>query len=314
MEVVTKLLDKISAYQTLYTCLETVAKISAPIAPFFMDRLYQDLNSSTGKNKAESVHLTDFPKADEALIDQDLVEKTHLAQQITSMVFSLRKKENLKVRQPLQKVMVPVLDSKTEAQIQAVSELIKQEVNVKELVLINAEEASHLIVKQIKPNFKTLGAKLGKDMKVVGSQISAMTSEQIATLEKDGKMTIEGHEIMLDDVEIFPKDIPGWTVASEGKLTVALDLTLTDELKAEGVAREFINRIQNLRKEQNFELTDRITIKIEENSPFEAELINNNLYISEEVLSDKIEIVNSLSVFNEIEIDEIKFKVSVNRI
>ncbi|MBP0613143.1 isoleucine--tRNA ligase [Chryseobacterium sp. cx-311] len=306
--------DKISAYQTLYSCLETVAKISAPIAPFFMDRLYQDLNSSTGKNKAESVHLTDFPKADEALIDQDLVEKTHLAQQITSMVFSLRKKENLKVRQPLQKVMVPVLDSKTEAQIQAVSELIKQEVNVKELVLINAEEASHLIVKQIKPNFKTLGAKLGKDMKVVGSQISAMTSEQIATLEKDGKMTIESHEIMLDDVEIFTKDIPGWTVASEGKLTVALDLTLTDELKAEGVAREFINRIQNLRKEQNFELTDRITIKIEENSPFEAELINNNLYISEEVLSDKIEIVNSLSVFNEIEIDEIKFKVSVNRI
>ena len=220
----------------------------------------------------------------------------------------------MKVRQPLQKVMVPVLDSITEAQIQAVSELIKQEVNVKELVLINAEEASHLIVKQIKPNFKTLGAKLGKDMKVVGSQISAMTSEQIATLEKDGKMTIEGHEIMLDDVEIFTKDIPGWTVASEGKLTVALDLTLTDELKAEGVAREFINRIQNLRKEQNFELTDRITIKIEENSPFEAELINNNLYISEEVLSDKIEIVNSLSVFNEIEIDEIKFKVSVNRI
>src|SRR5690606_13827229 len=247
--------DKISAYQTLYTCLETVAKISAPIAPFFMDRLYQDLNSSTGKNKAESVHLTDFPKADEALIDQDLVEKTHLAQQITSMVFSLRKKENLKVRQPLQKVMVPVLDSITEAQIQAVSELIKQEVNVKELVLINAEESSHLIVKQIKPNFKTLGAKLGKDMKVVGSQISAMTSEQIATLEKDGKMTIEGHEIMLDDVEIFTKDIPGWTVASEGKLTVALDLTLTDELKAEGVAREFINRIQNLRKEQYFELT-----------------------------------------------------------
>ncbi len=306
--------DKISAYQTLYTCLETVAKISAPIAPFFMDRLYQDLNSSTGKNSADSVHLTDFPTADEQLIDQDLVEKTHLAQQITSMVFSLRKKENLKVRQPLQKVMVPVLDAKSETQIKAVSELIKQEVNVKELVLINAEEASHLIVKQIKPNFKTLGAKLGKDMKVVGSQISAMTSEQIATLEKDGKMTIEGHEIMLDDVEIFTKDIPGWTVASEGKLTVALDLTLTEELKAEGIAREFINRIQNLRKEKNFDLTDRIRIQIEENSPFEAELINNNQYISEEVLSDKIEIVNSLSNFNEIEIDEIKFKVFVNRI
>ncbi|QFG54164.1 isoleucine--tRNA ligase [Chryseobacterium sp.] len=306
--------DKISAYQTLYTCLETVAKISAPIAPFFMDRLYQDLNRSTGRNTAESVHLTDFPTADQNLIDQDLVEKTHLAQQITSMVFSLRKKENLKVRQPLQKVMVPVLDAKSETQIQAVSELIKQEVNVKELVLINAEEASHLIVKQIKPNFKTLGAKLGKDMKAVGSQISAMTSEQIATLEKEGKMNIEGHEIMLDDVEIFTKDIPGWTVASEGKLTVALDLTLTEELKAEGVAREFINRIQNLRKDKNFDLTDRITIQIEENSPFEAELINNNQYISEEVLSDKIEIVNSLSNFNEIEIDDIKFKVFVNRI
>ncbi|MDF0718989.1 isoleucine--tRNA ligase [Kaistella sp. PBT33-4] len=306
--------DKISAYQTLYTCLETVAKISAPIAPFFMDRLYQDLNRSTGRNTAESVHLTDFPTADQNLIDQDLVEKTHLAQQITSMVFSLRKKENLKVRQPLQKVMVPVLDAKSETQIQAVSELIKQEVNVKELVLINAEEASHLIVKQIKPNFKTLGAKLGKDMKVVGSQISAMTSEQIATLEKEGKMNIEGHEIMLDDVEIFTKDIPGWTVASEGKLTVALDLTLTEELKAEGVAREFINRVQNLRKDKNFDLTDRITIQIEENSPFEAELINNNQYISEEVLSDKIEIVNSLSNFNEIEIDDIKFKVFVNRI
>ncbi len=306
--------DKISAYQTLYTCLETVAKISAPIAPFFMDRLYQDLNCSTGRNTAESVHLTDFPTADQNLIDQDLVEKTHLAQQITSMVFSLRKKENLKVRQPLQKVMVPVLDAKSETQIQAVSELIKQEVNVKELVLINAEEASHLIVKQIKPNFKTLGAKLGKDMKVVGSQISAMTSEQIATLEKEGKMNIEGHEIMLNDVEIFTKDIPGWTVASEGKLTVALDLTLTEELKAEGVAREFINRIQNLRKDKNFDLTDRITIQIEENSPFEAELINNNQYISEEVLSDKIEIVNSLSNFNEIEIDDIKFKVFVNRI
>lgn len=306
--------DKISAYQTLYTCLETVAKISAPIAPFFMDRLYQDLNRSTGRNTAESVHLTDFPTADQNLIDQDLVEKTHLAQQITSMVFSLRKKENLKVRQPLQKVMVPVLDAKSETQIQAVSELIKQEVNVKELVLINSEEASHLIVKQIKPNFKTLGAKLGKDMKAVGSQISAMTSEQIATLEKEGKMNIEGHEIMLDDVEIFTKDIPGWTVASEGKLTVALDLTLTEELKAEGVAREFINRIQNLRKDKNFDLIDRITIQIEENSPFEAELINNNQYISEEVLSDKIEIVNSLSNFNEIEIDDIKFKVFVNRI
>ena len=305
--------DKISAYQTLYTCLETIAKIAAPIAPFFMDQLYQDLNKSTGKNAATSIHLTDFPKADERLIDQDLVEKTHLAQQITSMVFSLRKKENIRVRQPLQKVMIPVMDAKIEQQILAVSDLIKQEVNVKELVLINADEASHLIVKQIKPNFKTLGARLGKDMKLVAGEITNFTAEQISTLEKDGKMEIQSYEISLADVEIFTKDIPGWTVANEGKMTVALDLTLTEELKAEGVAREFINRIQNLRKEKDFELTDRISIQLEENSPFEKEILNNTTYISEEVLSDQIEIVNSLANFDEIEIEEQKFKVNINR-
>lgn len=305
--------DKISAYQTLYTCLETVAKLSAPIAPFFMDQLFQDLNKVTGKEVVNSVHLTDFPAINESLIDQDLVEKTHLAQQITSMVFSLRKKENVKVRQPLQKVMIPVLDKKTEEQILAVSELIKQEVNVKELQLINSEEASHLIVKQIKPNFKTLGARLGKDMKTVAGEISNFTSEQIATLEKEGKSTVSGYEITTEDVEIFTKDIPGWTVASEGKTTVALDLTLTDELKSEGIAREFINRVQNLRKEKDFDLTDRISIQLEENSPFQKELINNDAYISEEVLSDKIEFVNSLSNFDEIEIDEEKFKVKVEK-
>ena len=278
-----------------------------------MDQLYQDLNKSTGKNAATSIHLTDFPKADERLIDQDLVEKTHLAQQITSMVFSLRKKENIRVRQPLQKVMIPVMDAKIEQQILAVSDLIKQEVNVKELVLINADEASHLIVKQIKPNFKTLGARLGKDMKLVAGEITNFTAEQISTLEKDGKMEIQSYEISLADVEIFTKDIPGWTVANEGKMTVALDLTLTKELKAEGVAREFINRIQNLRKEKDFELTDRISIQLEENSPFEKEILNNTTYISEEVLSDQIEIVNSLANFDEIEIEEQKFKVNINR-
>lgn len=306
--------DKISAYQTLYTCLVTIAKISAPIAPFFMDQLFQDLNQITSKDEAESVHLTNFPVADESLIDQDLVEKTHLAQQITSMVFSLRKKENIKVRQPLQKVMIPVLDSKTEAQILAVAELIKQEVNVKELVLINSDEASHLIVKQIKPNFKTLGSRLGKDMKTVGAEIQNMTAEQISTLEKEGKIEIQGYEISTGDVEIFTKDIPGWTVANEGKITVALDLTITDDLKAEGIAREFINRVQNIRKDKDFELTDRISIQLEANSPFEKELINNRAYISEEVLSDKIEIVNSLSIFDEIEIDDVKFKLLVNKV
>lgn len=306
--------DKISAYQTLYTCLETVAKLSAPIAPFFMDQLYQDLNKVTGKENAESIHLTDFPVADESLIDQDLVEKTHLAQSITSMVFSLRKKENVKVRQPLQKVLVPVLDSKSEAQIMAVSELIKQEVNVKELQLINAEEASHLIVKQIKPNFKALGPKLGKDMKTVAGEIASLGIEEISSLEKEGKIEVQGYEITLSDVEISTKDIPGWTVTSDGKTTVALDLTLTDELKSEGIAREFINRIQNLRKEKDFDLTDRIGIFIEGNSPFLNDIKKNEEYISSEVLSDKIEIVSSLSNFNEIEIDDVNFKINVEKI
>ena len=306
--------DKISAYQTLYTCLDTVAKLSAPIAPFFMDRLYQDLNAVTGKDKAESVHLSDFPVADESKIDADLVEKTHLAQSITSMVFSLRKKENIKVRQPLQKVMIPVLDKKTESQILAVADLIKQEVNVKELQLINAEEASTLIVKQIKPNFKVLGAKLGKDMKTVGAEISAMSSEQIATLEKEGKMNIAGHEITIDDVEILTKDIPGWTVTSEGRITVALDLTVTDELRAEGVAREFVNRIQNLRKDKDFDLMDRISIQLEENNPFKSEINANNSYISAEVLANNIEFVDSLSQADEIEINDVYFKININRV
>ncbi len=305
--------DKISAYQTLYTCLETVAKLSAPIAPFFMDQLYQDLNKATGKEGFESVHLTDFPVADESLIDQDLVEKTHLAQSITSMVFSLRKKENVKVRQPLQKVLIPVLDAKTEEQISAVSELIKQEVNVKEIQLINAEEASHLIVKQIKPNFKALGPKLGKDMKAVGGEIANFNAEQISTLEKEGRLDIQGYEITLDDVEISTKDIPGWTVTSDGKTTVALDLTLTDELKSEGIAREFINRIQNLRKDKDFDLTDRIVISMEDGSPFIEDIRKNEEYISSEVLSNKIEIVSSLSNFNEIEIDEVNFKINVEK-
>ncbi len=305
--------DKISAYQTLYTCLETVAKLSAPIAPFFMDQLYQDLNKVTGKDSVESVHLTDFPVADESLIDQDLVEKTHLAQNITSMVFSLRKKENVKVRQPLQKVLIPVLDKKTEEQILAVAELIKQEVNVKELQLINAEEASHLIVKQIKPNFKTLGSRLGKDMKVVGNEINNLSTEQISSLEREGKIDIQGYEITLNDVEISTKDIPGWTVTSDGKTTVALDLKMTDELKSEGIAREFINRIQNLRKEKDFDLTDRINIILEENTPFWEQIKQNETYISSEVLSNKIEIVSSLSNFNEIDIDDINFKVNVEK-
>ena len=306
--------DKISAYQTLYTCLETVAKIAAPIAPFFMDQLYQDLNKISGKNTAESVHLTDFPTINEDLIDLSLVGKTHLAQQITSMVFSLRKKENIKVRQPLQKVLIPVLDKNTEEQILAVADLIKSEVNVKELQLINAEEASHLIIKQIKPNFKVLGARLGKDMKIVANAISNLNSADISTLEKDKTMDIQGFPITLEEVEISTKDIPGWTVISDNKITVALDLTLTEELKAEGVAREFVNRVQNIRKEKNFNLTDRILVEIEENCPLKKEILDNQNYISAEVLSDEIKVVISLSIFENIEIDEVNFKINVNKI
>ena len=305
--------DKISAYQTLYTCLETIAKISAPISPFFMDRLYQDLNAVTGKNKAESVHLTDFPISNESQIDTDLVEKTHLAQNITSMVFSLRKKENIKVRQPLQKVMIPVLDKKTEEQILAVSELIKQEVNVKELNLINADDAADLIVKQIKPNFKTLGSKLGKDMKTVASEIQNFSSEQITNLEKEGKTIVAGHEITLNDVEILAKDIPGWTITSQGKITVALDLTISDELKSEGIAREFINRVQNLRKDKDFDLMDKISIQLENSCPFKTQIEENLEYISSEVLADKIEFTAPLSSYDEIEIDEVKFKINITK-
>jgi isoleucyl-tRNA synthetase len=278
-----------------------------------MDQLYRDLNSITGKDRAESVHLTNFPTVDENKIELDLVEKTHLAQQVTSMVFSLRKKENIKVRQPLQKVMIPVLDTKTETQLLAVSDLIKQEVNVKELQLINAEEASHLIVKQIKPNFKALGPKLGKDMKTVGAEIQNFSSEQISLLEKEGKIEVSGYEITLDDAEITTKDIPGWTVISEGKVTVALDLTITDELKSEGISREFVNRIQNLRKDKDFDLTDRISLQLEENCPFKTELTNNHQYIINEVLSDKIEFLYSLNNYDEIEIDEVLFKVKVDK-
>lgn len=305
--------DKISAYQTLYTCLETVAKLAAPIAPFFMDRLYQDLNHATKKETAESVHLTDFPKVNEALIDTELVEKTHLAQQITSMVFSLRKKENIKVRQPLQKVMIPVLDKKTGSQILAVSDLIKQEVNVKELQLIDADEAADLIVKQIKPNFKALGPKLGKDMKTVAAEISAFDQDKIAALEKENSVKVGDYEITLDDVEITTKDIPGWTVASEGKLTVALDLMITEELKAEGIAREFINRVQNLRKDKDFDLTDKISIQLKHDNPFLEDLLQNKDYISSEVLSDDIEVVDEISNADPIEIDEVAFEVGIKR-
>ncbi|MGE8433694.1 isoleucine--tRNA ligase [Chryseobacterium joostei] len=305
--------DKISAYQTLYTCLEVVAKLSAPIAPFFMDQLYQDLNKVTGKENCESVHLTDFPVADESLIDQDLVEKTHLAQTITSLAFSARKEHNIKVRQPLQKLYVPVMDETLINKIAEISNLVESEVNVKQVLIMDVSQANHLIEKVVKPDFKKLGSKLGKDMNVVKNKLASLTKDEIFRFEVTEFIDIEGHIIDIEDVEISTKDMPGFAVATDGKTTVALDLTLTDELKSEGIAREFINRVQNLRKEKDFELTDRINIFIEENSPFLEDVKKNEEYISSEVLSNKIEIVSSLSNFNEIEIDEVNFKINVEK-
>ena len=282
--------DKISAYQTLYHCLATVAQLASPIAPFFTDRLFIDLNKVTGKVKAESVHLTDFPVVDASMIDKPLEERMELAQQFSSMVLSLRKKTSLRVRQPLQKILIPAASEEFKAQIKRVSNLILSEVNVKELEFL-AEDAGFL-VKRIKPNFKTLGPRYGKLMKEIASAISAFTREQINSIEKDGRYAIEINgqpvEVELADVEIATEDIPGWVVANQGALTVALDITLTPSLQEEGIARELVNRIQTLRKDKGFEVTDKITLKVEKNPLTESAIANNLLYICSETLAEKL--------------------------
>jgi len=258
--------DKISAYQTLYTCLEVVAKLSAPVAPFFMDRLYRDLNGVTGKDKAESVHLTDYPESKTQYIDKALESKMEKAQNISSLVLSLRKKEMIKVRQPLQKILIPTLSEAEKAEILAVANLIKHEVNVKEIEFI--DDASGILVKQIKPNFRALGPKFGKQMKDIAAVINGFTQQDIQAFERQGtkEITLDGEKLTLtlDDVEITSQDIEGWLVASSSTgLVVALDATITDELRAEGIARELVNRIQNIRKDNDYEITDRIKIDIE---------------------------------------------------
>ena len=258
--------DKISAYQTLYTCLEVVAKLSAPVAPFFMDRLYRALNGVTGKDKAESVHLTDYPESKTQYIDKALESKMEKAQNISSLVLSLRKKEMIKVRQPLQKILIPTLSEAEKAEILAVANLIKHEVNVKEIEFI--DDASGILVKQIKPNFRTLGPKYGKQMKDIAAVINDFTQQDIQAFERQGtkEITLDGEKLTLtlDDVEITSQDIEGWLVASSSTgLVVALDATITDELRAEGIARELVNRIQNIRKDNDYEITDRIKIDIE---------------------------------------------------
>ena len=307
--------DKISAYQTLYTCMLTIAKLGAPIAPFFMDRLYLDLNAVTNKENFESIHLSQFPSFDVSYVDKALERKMEDAQTISSLVLSLRAKEKIKVRQPLQKIMIPVESLEQKASILAVSNLIKHEVNIKEIELL--EDASDILVKQIKPNFKTLGPKFGKDMKLIANAIRNFTKEDIATIEKDGKITVEldGKMINLEvaDVEIASKDIEGWLVANEGAITVALDVTITEDLRKEGVARELINRIQNARKDNGLEVTDRIQLTILRFEDLEESINNNKEYIMSETLTSELVFVDQLIDGTEIEFDTIKSKILIHK-
>ncbi len=297
--------DKISAYQTLYRCLETVAQLSAPVAPFFMDRLFKDLDTITGRHQVESVHLSNFPVVNEEEIDIDLEERMDIAQKHSSLILGLRKKNKLKVRQPLQKIMVPILNEKFERQIEAVKDLILSEVNVKELEYL--KEDSGVLVKKVKANFKLLGKKYGKQMKAVAAAIAQFDQATISTIEREGKiaLNIEGNpEILLEEVEISTEDIPGLLVASEGKYTVALDITLTEELKQEGIARELVNRIQNLRKEKDFDLTDNINLMIKSVSGIDAVISNYKEYICTEVLAKEVQILEVVDNALEVEVDE----------
>ncbi len=307
--------DKIAAYQTLYTCLVTVAKLSAPIAPFFMDRLYKDLTQTSQSERFESVHLAEFPQYADNFVDKSLESRMQKAQTISSLVLSLRKKEMIKVRQPLQKVMIPVLDANQKAEIEAVAELIMAEVNVKEIELM--DDASGVLVKQIKPNFKALGPRFGKDMGLISKEIQNLSQEQIAQLDKTGELNVEvsGKSITLtsEDVEISSQDIPGWLVANAGGITVALDITLTDELTKEGIARELVNRIQNIRKDSGFEVTDRIKVFIKDNKILQDAVMANESYIKSETLTDELIFKEEIAEGTEIEFDDIKTLLLISK-
>lgn len=289
--------DKIAAYQTLYRCLEVIAQLSAPIAPFFTDRLFCDLNAVTGKDKSGSVHLSNFPAVDEKLIDKSLEERMELAQKISSMILSIRKKENIRVRQPLNKIQIPVLDENYKKQISAVQDLILAEVNVKEIEFV--DESKTQIVKNLKLNFKTLGKKCGRHMKAVQTWAQKHEQEIIHAMERTGKyeIKVEDEVIVLDpeDVEIIPVDIPGWKVANNGPLTVALDVTITEPLRQEGMARELVNRIQNIRKDKGFEVTDKINVRIAHNDKLDAAIKNNLTYICSETLTKNLNIVEKIT-------------------
>ena len=308
--------DKLSAYQTLYTCLETVAKLMAPIAPFYADRLYMDLISVTGRDNVVSVHLANFPVADESLINTELEARMQMAQDVTSMVLALRRKVNIKVRQPLQCIMIPVVDEDQKRHIEAVKDLIMSEVNVKEVRFV--EGASGVLVKKVKCDFKKLGPKFGKQMKAVAAAVSEMSQEAIAELEKNGKYTfqLDGGEAVVEatDVEIFSEDIPGWLVANEGKLTVALEVTVTEELKREGIARELVNRIQNIRKSSGFEITDKINIVLSKNPDTDDAVNEYNTYICNQVLANSLTLADEVADGTELNFDDFSLYVKVTKL
>ncbi len=287
--------DKLSAYQTLYTCLETVASLMAPIAPFFADRLYTDLTSATGRS-AQSVHLSNFPAADESVIDKELEERMQDAQDITSMVLALRRKVNIKVRQPLTTLMIPVLDEKQQRDIETIKELVLNEVNVKEMLF--ADNAAGILVKRVKPDFKKLGPRYGKIMKQLAAKIAGMSQDDILQFEKEEKFAfdIDGQQAIIEigDVEIISEDIPGWLVANEGRLTVALDITVTEDLRREGIARELVNRIQNIRKSSGFDITDKIHVKLTRNEETDPAVEEYKDYIAKQVLAESITLCDTL--------------------
>jgi isoleucyl-tRNA synthetase len=295
--------DKLSAYQTLYTCLITIAKLMSPIAPFFAERLYTDLNSVTRKEEFESVHLAYYPEYHNNLVDAELEERMQLAQDVSSLVLSLRKKVGINVRQPLSKILLPILDTNFKLQVEKVKELILSETNIKDIEYIT--DTAGFIKKKIKPNFKALGAKVGKDMKDVAAAINAFSQEDIAGLDANGSILIlDGrYSILTSDVEIIAEDVPGWQVANLGKLTVALDVTLTNELKQEGISRELVNRIQNLRKAKEFEVTDRISVRISDHELLREAVKNNLSYICAEILADSLVLDNELNEGEKVEID-----------
>ena len=307
--------DKISAYQTLYTCLVTVAKLSAPIAPFFMDRLYIDLIQTTQKEHFESVHLANFPVFDASMVNEELESKMQKAQTISSLVLSIRQKEKIKVRQPLQRIMIPVLDQNQRHEIEAVADLIKSEVNVKEIELL--DDASGILVKRIKPNFKVLGPKFGKDMKLIANAVAKLGQEDIQKIEQEGEITLDLENksiiLQLQDVEISSQDIEGWLVASSGPLTVALDITINENLRKEGIARELVNRIQNLRKESGFEVTDKIDIKILKDGFVEKAVESNMNYIKTETLTAELDFEETLEKGTEIAFDEVNTRLFIQK-